>query len=69
MAYEEDIQRLNISIQQREQLLKQDILSDEGIKQLGNDVQARYFSNIFLQNLKDGEYIRIITYRLSFNAF
>lgn len=57
MAYEADIQRLNISIQGREKLLEEEKLNDEQIKQLAADVGSRYLSNVFLKKLKDGECI------------
>jgi hypothetical protein len=59
MTYEEDIDWLNISIQQREQLLKQDSLSDE-VKQLANYVGTRSLSSIFLQKLKDGSAFELL---------
>jgi hypothetical protein len=69
MAYEADIQRLNISIQEQEQLFKEKKLNDEQVKRLSNDVGSRYLSSLFLKELKDGECIRIVTYTPSFNAF
>jgi hypothetical protein len=69
MAYEADIEQLNKSIQEGEQLFKEKKLNDEQVKQLANDVGRRFISNLFLKDLKDGECIMIVTYMPSFNLF
>jgi hypothetical protein len=69
MAYEVDIEQLNKSIQEGEQLFKEKKLNDGQVKQLANDVGRRFISNLFLKDLKDGECIMIVTYMPSFNPF
>ncbi len=69
MAYRNDIERLNVSIAEREQLLKQKKLTDEQVEQLARDVGSRYLTIHFLQEHEDGECIIIVTYISRFNPF
>ncbi len=69
MAYEADIERLNVTIQDRVQLLNENNLNDEEAKQLALDAGIRFLLNLFLKKLRDGECIMIVTYMPSFNLF
>jgi hypothetical protein len=69
LGYEADIERLNVTIRDREQLLNENNLNDEEVKQLVLDAGTRYLSNLFLKKLREGECIMIVTYMPSFNLF
>jgi len=69
VAYRNDIERLNVSIAEREQLLKQKKLTDEQVEQLANDVGYRHMVILFLKKHEDGECIIIVTNMSSFNPF
>ena len=60
MAYEADVERLTLSIQEREQVFEQ--LSDEQVKELANDTGTLYVSGLFLKKLKQGEWIALMRY-------
>jgi hypothetical protein len=69
VAYRNEIQRLDISIQQGKELFKQKTLTDEQAKQLANDVGYRHMVILFLKKHEDGECIIIVTNLSSFNPF
>ncbi|CAF1506998.1 unnamed protein product, partial [Rotaria sordida] len=51
-SYEAEINRLNQSIQNREQLFDQNQLNDQDIKELADDIGQRWLINKFLQQLR-----------------
>ncbi|CAF1413791.1 unnamed protein product [Rotaria sordida] len=51
-GYEAEINRLNQSIQSREQLFDQNQLNDQDIKKLADDIGQRWLINKFLQHLR-----------------
>lgn len=44
-------------IRQREQLLEQNQLDDEGLKQLGDELLNRFLSEFHLGKLREGEFM------------
>ncbi|CAF1353087.1 unnamed protein product, partial [Rotaria sordida] len=54
-SYEAEINRLNHSIQNREQLFDQNQLNDQDIKELADDIGQRWLINKFLQQLRQDE--------------
>ncbi|CAF2211544.1 unnamed protein product [Rotaria magnacalcarata] len=59
IAYENDIERLNVSIEERTRLLEENNLNDQQVKQLADDVGTRFLSNIFLRQLKNEQARRL----------
>ncbi|CAF1348321.1 unnamed protein product [Rotaria sordida] len=51
-SYEAEINRLNQSIQNREQLFDQNQLNDQEMKELADDIFQRWLINKFLQYLR-----------------
>ncbi|CAF1041553.1 unnamed protein product [Rotaria sordida] len=51
-SYEAEINRLNQSIQNREQLFDQNQLNDQEMKELADDIFQRWLINEFLQHLR-----------------
>ncbi|CAF4718182.1 unnamed protein product, partial [Rotaria sp. Silwood2] len=54
-SYEEQINRLNQSIQSREQLFDQNQLNDQQTKDLADDIGQRWLINKILQQLRQEE--------------
>ncbi|CAF1198000.1 unnamed protein product [Rotaria magnacalcarata] len=59
IAYENDIERLNVSIEERTRLLEENNLNAQQVKQLADDVGTRFLSNIFLRQLKNEQARRL----------
>ncbi|CAF3753752.1 unnamed protein product [Rotaria magnacalcarata] len=52
-AYKSEIQRMDKSIEERRELLKEKKLNDEQIKQLTTDVGTRFLTQFYLDELLD----------------
>ncbi|CAF4134952.1 unnamed protein product [Rotaria sordida] len=60
-AYKSEIQRMDKSIEERRELLKEKKLNDEQIKQLTTDVGTRFLTQFYLDELLDEAQRRLRT--------